>query len=98
MSIVKTTVGRRSFLKATALTSGGLMLGFNSLISCTNKTEEEILALPKEWFEINEKINGLEKYAKLYVTLQQAETGVKTQIIFRRKYIKIRSEAESSGI
>jgi isoquinoline 1-oxidoreductase beta subunit len=53
MSIVKTTVGRRSFLKATALTSGGLMLGFNSLISCTNKTEEEVLALPKEWFEIN---------------------------------------------
>lgn len=53
MSIVKTTVGRRSFLKVTALTSGGLMLGFNSLISCTNKSDEEVLALPKEWFEIN---------------------------------------------
>lgn len=29
------------------------MLGFNGLISCTAKTEEEVLALPKEWFEIN---------------------------------------------
>ena len=53
MTIVKTTVGRRSFLKASALAGGGLMLGFNSLISCTNKTEEEVLALPKEWFEMN---------------------------------------------
>ena len=53
MNIVKTTVGRRSFLKASALAGGGLMLGFNGLISCTNKTEEEVLALPKEWFEMN---------------------------------------------
>ncbi len=53
MTIVKTSVGRRSFLKATALAGGGLMLGFNSLISCTSKPEAEVLALPKEWFEIN---------------------------------------------
>lgn len=53
MTIVKTSIGRRSFLKASALAGGGLMLGFNGLISCTAKTEEEVLALPKEWFEIN---------------------------------------------
>ncbi len=53
MTIVKTSVGRRSFLKASALAGGGLILGFNSLISCTSKPEAEVLALPKEWFEIN---------------------------------------------
>src|SRR5260370_40352886 len=53
MTIVKTTIGRRSFLKASTLAGGGLMLAFNGLISCTSKTEEEILALPKEWFELN---------------------------------------------
>src|SRR5258706_3819392 len=53
MTIVKTSIGRRSFLKVSALAGGGLWLGFNGLISCTAKTEEEVLALPKEWFQIN---------------------------------------------
>src|SRR5690242_16096920 len=53
MTIVKTTIGRRSFLKVSITAGGGLVLGFSGLISCTNKSEEEILALPKEWFEIN---------------------------------------------
>lgn len=53
MTTVKTSIGRRSFLKVSITAGGGLVLGFNSLISCTNKSEEEILALPKEWFEIN---------------------------------------------
>lgn len=53
MTIVKTSIGRRSFLKVSLTAGGGLVLGFSGLISCTNKSEEEILELPKEWFEIN---------------------------------------------
>ncbi len=51
MTIIKTSYGRRSFLKTTALTSGGLMLGFSWLTSCQSKPEAA-LTMPKEWFEI----------------------------------------------
>jgi len=53
MSIIKTSFGRRSFLKSTAVTGGGMMLGFSWLTSCQSKTEEEVMAMPEEWFEIN---------------------------------------------
>jgi isoquinoline 1-oxidoreductase beta subunit len=53
MSKVKTSINRRSFLKATTLTGGGMLLGFSWLASCKPKTPEEVLAMPKEWFEIN---------------------------------------------
>ena len=52
MTIVKTTIGRRSFLKASALAGGGMILGFNWLMSACSKPED-VLALPKEWFELN---------------------------------------------
>ena len=53
MNVVKTSLGRRSFFKASALAGGGLWLGFNGLISCTANTAEEVRALPTEWFQIN---------------------------------------------
>ncbi len=52
MTIVKTTFGRRSFLKSTALAGGGMMLGFSWLASC-KPTPEQLSNLPKEWFKIN---------------------------------------------
>ena len=42
MSIIKTSFGRRSFLKSSALTGGGMMLGFSWLASCKYETAEEV--------------------------------------------------------
>ena len=52
MTIIKTTYGRRSFLKVSALAGGGMMVGFSWLVSCQTK-KEELIKIPKEWFKIN---------------------------------------------
>ncbi|MBL7862180.1 MAG: molybdopterin-dependent oxidoreductase [Cyclobacteriaceae bacterium] len=52
MTIVKTNINRRSFLKASALAGGGMMLSFSWLAGCS-PAAEETLTLPKEWFELN---------------------------------------------
>jgi isoquinoline 1-oxidoreductase beta subunit len=52
MTLVKTTYGRRSFLKCTALAGGGMMIGFSWLASC-KPSPEQIKNMPKEWFDIN---------------------------------------------
>ncbi|MFK7926421.1 MAG: molybdopterin cofactor-binding domain-containing protein [Bacteroidia bacterium] len=52
MAITKTSYNRRSFLKASALAGGGMMISFNWLASCM-PVKEETLTMPKEWFEFN---------------------------------------------
>ncbi|MEZ4829088.1 MAG: molybdopterin cofactor-binding domain-containing protein [Bacteroidia bacterium] len=52
MTIVKTSYGRRSFLKSVTLAGGGMMLGFSWLSSCQSNPKAA-LAMPKNWFDIN---------------------------------------------
>ena len=55
MPDIKTSYSRRSFLKVTALTGGGMMLSFSWLAGC-KPTPKEVLTLPKEWFALNSYI------------------------------------------
>ncbi|MFC3881142.1 molybdopterin cofactor-binding domain-containing protein [Algoriphagus namhaensis] len=62
MSTSQSKLSRRSFLKASALAGGGLMLSFSWLAGC-KPTAEELMTMPKEWFRVNGYIsigeNGL---------------------------------------
>ncbi|MBC7884423.1 MAG: xanthine dehydrogenase family protein molybdopterin-binding subunit [Saprospiraceae bacterium] len=52
MTLIKTSFGRRTFIKSTALAGGGMMLGFSWLAAC-KPSGGGMLSLPKEWFKIN---------------------------------------------
>ena len=56
MTRAKTTINRRSFLKATAMAGGGLMLSFNWLAACKAPSGDEMLDMPDEWFDLNSYI------------------------------------------
>lgn len=55
MTLIKTHIGRRAFIKNTSLAGGGLVLGFSILNACKPEHTKSMAAIemPKEWFEIN---------------------------------------------
>ncbi|SFR51683.1 isoquinoline 1-oxidoreductase, beta subunit [Robiginitalea myxolifaciens] len=55
MTLVKTQIGRRAFIRNTSLAGGGLVLGFSWLNSCKPEQAKTIavMEMPKEWFEMN---------------------------------------------
>jgi len=52
VATVKTTLNRRSFLKASAAAGGGMILGFNWLAGCA-PAADALDRMPDEWFDIN---------------------------------------------
>ncbi len=59
MTTINKKIRRRSFMKVSALTGGGMMLSFNWLAGCSPEKQEEMkkeLALPDEWYEMNSYI------------------------------------------
>ncbi|ELR71535.1 Isoquinoline 1-oxidoreductase beta subunit [Fulvivirga imtechensis AK7] len=52
MTLLKTKIGRRSFLKTSTAIGGGLMLSFSWLAACVSDPKR-VLTMPEEWFSLN---------------------------------------------
>ncbi len=68
-------------MKASALAGGGMILSFSWLAGCKPTNEEEILALPKEWFELNSYIKiGENGAVTLFNATPEFGQNVKTSL------------------
>lgn len=79
MTVVRTTIGRRSFLKAALLVGGGMVLHFSWLAGCT--PAKRGIKLPGEWFELNSYIKiGENGVITLYNPNPEFGQNVKTSM------------------
>ena len=77
MNIAKTTFGRRSFIKSTALAGGGIMLGFNLVAANKNNLKQET----DEIFDINAFLKISENGVVTIISKNpEAGQGVKTSM------------------
>ncbi len=53
MTIVKTKLDRRSFIRSSVLAGGGMLIGFSWLASACATESAKAITMPDEWFEIN---------------------------------------------
>jgi isoquinoline 1-oxidoreductase subunit beta len=53
MTVIKTTLDRRTFLRNSILAGGGMVIGINWLTGCKNVSGDAALTMPKEWFDMN---------------------------------------------
>lgn len=80
MTVTKSTIDRRSFLKVSALASGGMILSFGWLTGC-KPSAKEMLEMPKEWFELNSYIKiGENGVVTLYSANPEFGSNVKTSM------------------
>ncbi len=82
MTVLKTRLGRRDFLKTSAAAGGGLMISFSWLASCTSTTTEaEVLEMPEEWFEFNAYLKiGENGVTTIYCPNPEFGSNVKTSM------------------
>lgn len=53
MTLIKTTYNRRSFLKVSAASTGGILIGFSWLAGCGPSAGTDALQMPESWFDVN---------------------------------------------
>src|SRR5690606_30138841 len=81
MATLNKRLDRRSFLKVSALAGGGMVLSFSWLAGCKPTSDKELLAMPKEWFELNSYIKiGENGAVTLYSPNPEFGSNVKTSM------------------